>query len=63
VWYRYSSDSFVKVIEERVDQEYRRSIRLQELIRQTKLPKYFQELHRLESQIGSETKHFLNSAF
>jgi hypothetical protein len=62
VWCRDSSDSFAKVIEDRVDQMYRRSIRLQELIRQTELPKYFQELHRLESQISSDTKHFLNSA-
>lgn len=62
VWYRDSSDCFAKAIEDRVDQKYRRSIRLQELIRQTKLPKYFQELHRLESQISSDTKHFLNSA-
>jgi hypothetical protein len=61
-WYRDSSESFVLGIEDRVNQLYRQSIRVQELLKKERHPKLLQELKRLEVQILNETKRYLNSA-
>lgn len=61
-WYRDASESFVLGIEDRMNQLYRESHKIQELLKREMQPKYLSELHKIETNICNETKRYLNSA-